>query len=53
MPADRSGAVFQGSPALSSIASLRSAWARVVVRVAGSWVTTIGLFMLGWALLGR
>jgi urease accessory protein len=35
------------------VASLRSAWARVVVRVAGSWVTAIGLFMLGWALHGR
>jgi urease accessory protein len=32
------------------IASLRSAWARVVVRVAGSWVSAIGLLMLGWAL---
>ena len=35
------------------VASLRSAWARVVVRVAGSWVTAIGLFMLGWALRGH
>jgi urease accessory protein len=34
------------------VASLRSAWARVVVRVAGSWVAAIGLFMLGWALRG-
>lgn len=34
------------------IVSLRTAWARVVVRVAGSWVTAIGLFMLGWALRG-
>ncbi len=32
------------------IASLRAQWARVVVRVAGSWIAAIGLFMLGWAL---
>ena len=35
------------------VASLSSTWARVVVRVAGSWVTAIGLFMLGWALRGH
>jgi urease accessory protein len=35
------------------VASLHRAWARVVVRVAGSWVSAIGLFMLGWALRGR
>jgi hydrogenase/urease accessory protein HupE len=29
---------------------LRAPWARVVVRVAGSWLTAIGLLMLGWAL---
>ncbi len=34
------------------VAALRSTPARVVVRVAGSWVTAIGLFMLGWALRG-
>jgi urease accessory protein len=28
---------------------LRSPWARVAVRVAGSWVVASGLLMLGWA----
>lgn len=32
----------------ASVVSLRAAWARVVVRVAGSWITAIGLLMLGW-----
>jgi hypothetical protein len=27
---------------------LRATWARVVVRVAGSWIAAIGLLMLGW-----
>jgi hydrogenase/urease accessory protein HupE len=27
-------------------------WARIVVRVAGSWITAIGLLMLGWAYRG-
>jgi urease accessory protein len=31
------------------VVSLRAAWARVAVRVAGSWITAIGLLMLGWA----
>jgi urease accessory protein len=31
-------------------ASVRVAWARVAVRVAGSWVVAIGLLMLGWAM---
>jgi hydrogenase/urease accessory protein HupE len=30
--------------------SVRAAWARVAVRVAGSWVAAIGLLMLGWSL---
>ena len=30
--------------------SLRAAWARIVVRVFGSWVAAIGLLMLGWQL---
>ncbi len=30
------------------VVSLRAAWARVAVRVAGSWITAIGLLMLGW-----
>ena len=32
----------------ASVVSLRAAWARVAVRVAGSWITAIGLLMLGW-----
>jgi hypothetical protein len=34
------------------VVSLRVAWARVAVRVAGSWIAAIGLLMLGWALQG-
>lgn len=30
------------------VVALRAAWARVVVRVAGSWIAAIGLLMLGW-----
>jgi urease accessory protein len=29
--------------------SLHATWARVAVRVAGSWIAAIGLLMLGWA----
>ena len=38
--------------ALSSafVVSLRAAWTRIAVRVAGSWVAAIGLLMLGWSL---
>ena len=32
------------------VVSLRAGWARVVVRVAGSWIAAIGLFMLGWTI---
>jgi hydrogenase/urease accessory protein HupE len=35
--------------ATSFVAPLRAAWARVVVRVAGSWIAAIGLLLLGWA----
>jgi len=34
------------------VVSLRAAWARMAVRVAGSWVAAIGLLMLGWSLRG-
>ena len=30
------------------VVALRAAWARGVVRVAGSWIAAIGLLMLGW-----
>ncbi len=35
------------------VASVRLAWGRIVVRVAGSWIAATGLFMLGWAVRGR
>jgi len=31
-------------------ASMRIPWARVAVRVGGSWIVAIGLLMLGWAM---
>ena len=30
------------------VVSVRAQWARIVVRVAGSWIAAIGLLMLGW-----
>jgi urease accessory protein len=35
------------------VASVRAAWARIAVQVAGSWIAAIGFFMLGWAVRGR
>ena len=34
------------------VATVRAAWARIVVRVAGSWIAATGLLMLGWSLRG-
>jgi hydrogenase/urease accessory protein HupE len=34
------------------VVSLRKEWARIVVRVAGSWIAAVGLLMLGWAFRG-
>ena len=34
------------------VSSLRAPWARVVVRVAGSWIAAIGLLMFGWSVRG-
>jgi len=31
------------------VISLRRPWARIVVRVAGSWIAAIGLLLFGWA----
>ena len=43
-------AVFVLVALLSAVVvSLRPAWARHIVRVAGSWIAAIGLLMLGWA----
>jgi hydrogenase/urease accessory protein HupE len=32
------------------VVSLKKHWARVAVRVVGSWITAIGLLMFGWAM---
>ncbi len=32
------------------VVSVRAVWARMAVRVAGSWIAAIGLLMLGWSL---
>jgi len=34
------------------VVSLRPAWSRIAVRVAGSWLAAIGLLMIGWSLRG-
>jgi urease accessory protein len=34
------------------VVSCRAEWARVAVRVGGSWVAAIGLLILGWSLRG-
>ena len=34
------------------VVSLQRPWTRIVVRVAGSWITAVGLLMLGWSLRG-
>ena len=34
------------------VVSLRTYWTRIAVRVAGSWIATIGLLMLGWLVRG-
>jgi hypothetical protein len=31
------------------VATMKQEWARIMVRVAGSWIVAIGLLMLGWA----
>lgn len=33
--------------------SLRVYWARIAVRVAGSWIAAIGLLMIGWLVRGK
>jgi hydrogenase/urease accessory protein HupE len=35
------------------VVSLRAQWARIAVRVAGSWIAASGLLMLGWAVRSR
>jgi hydrogenase/urease accessory protein HupE len=48
------GAVFFVLAALSTarVISLRAAWSRLIVRVAGSWIAATGVLMLGWGLRG-
>ena len=36
----------------AAVVSLRAAWMRIVVRVAGSWVVAVGMLMLGWLVKG-
>ena len=36
----------------AAVVSLRPAWTRVAVRVAGSWVVAVGLLMFGWLFRG-
>ena len=34
------------------IVSLKAAWTRIAVRVAGSWIAAVGMLMLGWMVRG-
>ena len=34
----------------SEVISLRAAWTRIAVRVAGSWIAATGLLLFGWSL---
>ena len=36
--------------AAALVVSLRAAWARIAVRVVGSWVAAVGMLLLGWGL---
>ncbi len=36
--------------AASFVVPLRAVWARLIVRVAGSWIAAIGLLLIGWAI---
>ena len=36
--------------AAALVVALRAPWARIAVRVAGSWIVAIGLLLLGWSL---
>jgi len=35
--------------AAAFVVRLRAGWARIAVRVAGSWIAACGLLLLGWA----
>ena len=34
------------------IVSLKAAWTRIAIRVAGSWIAAVGMLMLGWMVRG-
>jgi hypothetical protein len=36
----------------AAVVPLTALWARVAVRVAGSWIAAVGLLMIGWTLQG-
>jgi len=38
--------------AAALVVQLRAHWARIAVRVAGSWIAASGLLMLGWSFHG-
>jgi hypothetical protein len=38
--------------AAALVLSLKSLWTRIAVRVAGSWVTAMGILMVGWYFKG-
>ena len=35
------------------IVSLKQAWTKIMVRVAGSWVAAMGILMFGWLMRGQ
>jgi hydrogenase/urease accessory protein HupE len=39
--------------ASAAVVPLQAFWARITVRVAGSWVVAVGLLMLGWFAQGQ
>jgi hydrogenase/urease accessory protein HupE len=39
--------------AAAAVVRLRAGWARIAVRVAGSWIAAAGLLLLGWSFRGR
>jgi urease accessory protein len=40
------------APVAAFVVQLRAGWARIAVRVAGSWIAASGLLLLGWAARG-
>ncbi len=36
--------------AAAMVVALRAGWARIAVRVMGSWIAAVGLLLLGWSL---